>query len=118
MAFRVLRRRRGARVVKYNDMSDEDWEHVYHDNKLPIVAEGGETMGDELKVAIDLIEDSATRIRVEHTKLRNDYLAGKWKEHGLTKRECEDRLARRTGEILGHEMCLSVLYTLDNVEEP
>lgn len=65
---------------------------------------------DELSIVISDIEHHKGRIRTEYEDLKEDYLAGDYRRHGLTKRETEDRLNKRNGEILGMEYALSYLY--------
>lgn len=64
-----------------------------------------------IETLISDIEKHKARIRIEYDDLKNAYLAGRYRsEHGLTKRQCEDRLATRNGEVLGMEYALSYLY--------
>lgn len=63
--------------------------------------------------AIDGIEKNKGRIQIEYHDMKDTYLAGGYRQYG-TKREVEERLKKLTGEILGHEAALSVLYTMKN----
>lgn len=75
------------------------------------------TFDEELSILIADVEASKARTRIEADDLKADYLAGQYRKHGLTKRQCEDRLNKWNGEVLGHEAALSVLYKRLNNNE-
>lgn len=53
--------------------------------------------------------DKASR-QHEYNTLKELYLAGRYRSAGYNKRDCEDKLHRLNGEIIGIETALSVLY--------
>jgi hypothetical protein len=64
------------------------------------------------------IERHKNVVRREYEEHRKAYIEGTHRKLSLTKRECENRVYRLNGEIMGHEYSLSILYTELNRAHP
>lgn len=68
------------------------------------------TFEDELDILIAEIEKRKSSARIAYDDLKHSYLQGDYRRFG-TKREVESKLSRLSGEVVGFENALSVLYT-------
>lgn len=71
-----------------------------------------EKCDDELHIVIDQIEKHKARVRIEADDLNESYHRGAWRSQGYTKSECERKLSRLNGEVVGLESALTYLYKL------